>query len=394
MFGLKPQGFIKKKYADIIDSMETRAKTLYDENVNLSNRSPLGIFLKVVAWFIGQTWEVSEDVYNSAFLNTAEESALDKIGMLIGITRNQATKSTGEVTFIGDDGTVIPSGFIVSTEDGIEFETTEEVEISGGTATASIIALESGLESNVAASSIIESLELIVGLDSLTNAEATTGGQNQETDAEFRERYKRSTALPGAATVDSIIAALLQVEDVRSAVVIENDTNSTVDGIPAKSFESFVLGGESEDIAKAIFDKKPAGIQAFGDETEIVTDIAGQTHSIGFTYVQVVDVYVDIVSIETNGDFPLDGNEQIKTSIIRYIGGTDEDGQLYAGISIGQDVIYNKIINAIYTVSGVQDIDVDISSDNITFNKNNIVIGNVEIAETDHTKITIDGGGS
>ena len=48
--GLSKFGFRRKTYNEILEDMEARAKELFGESVNLSERSPLGMFLQTIAW--------------------------------------------------------------------------------------------------------------------------------------------------------------------------------------------------------------------------------------------------------------------------------------------------------------------------------------------------------
>jgi len=387
-FGLTEKGFKRKRYADIIEEKESRARELFGENVNLGEQSPLGLFIRLNAWEESLAWQVAEDVYFSAFVDSATGTSLDRVAQYIGIVRSPATRAAGAVKFEGDNGTVIEEGFLLETEDGIQFKTTEEVEIDGGEITAEIRAVEPGTDGNVPANTITEIVNPIEGLDSVKNDEETTGGSNKETDAELRERYINSVAKGGASTVDSIRASLLDTEGVRSALVIVNSENEEVDGRPPKSFESYVLGGEAEDIAKTILQTGAAGIQAYGQETETVEDDAGQEHTIGFTYATEVDIYVD-VTVTTNEEYPEDGDESMVTEIVKYIGGEDEDGQVYTGLSMGDDVIYTQIIKACYRVPGVEDVDVNIGTSPDPTGTENISIDTTEVAETAYEKVGV-----
>ncbi len=83
-------------------------------------------------------------------------------------------------------------------------------------------------------------------------------GQDEEIDAELQDRYYASLGKVGARRVESIEANVLdEVEGVRAAIAIENDTNVVdAEGRPPHSVETVVLGGLDEDIAMAIFKKK------------------------------------------------------------------------------------------------------------------------------------------
>lgn len=397
MFGVTQDGFNRKTYDNIWNDMVTRARNVFGENVDTSVTSPLGMFLRVVAFSLSLAWQLAEKVYNSAFVDFATGINLDHVGKYIGIQRREAVKATGEATFSGDDGTDIPEGFVIETdtEEPVQFETTEAGTISGGSAILEIQALEAGTAGNVEADTITVIVNPLSGLSSVTNANATgdedsgyTQGAERETDAEFRQRYRDSVAKGGASTIESIRASLLEIDNVNSAVVEENDTDATVDGIPAKSIRALVYGGVDDDIAQSIFETKSGGIRAYGTTEITVTDSMDNDHTIGFTRPTEVDIYVD-VALTTNSDFPADGDEQVETEIVKYIGGTDADSNEYTGLGLGEDVIYIKVISAITQVDGVLDADVTIGTSDNPTGTDNISIDNTEVAITDSTKVDV-----
>ncbi len=390
MFGLTDKGFKRKRYNEIIAEKEDRARALFGEDVNLDESSPLGLFIRLNAWEEGLLWQLAEEVYLSAFVDTATGSSLDKVAQYIGIRRTPAQKAEALVLFTGDDETEVPSGFVVSTTDGVEFETVDSGVIDAGEVSLTVKAVEPGTLGNVPANTITEPLEALEGLSEATNPDPAEGGLDQETDQELRGRYIQSVAMAGASTVDSIRARLLNVPGVRASLVVANNSDSAdEEGRPPKSFESYVLGGDPEDVAEAILETGPAGIQPYGEETETVLDASGQEQSIGFTYATEVEVFVD-VDLTTNPEFPVDGEEKVRTEIVRYIGGEDADGQLYAGLTMGQDVIYNQIIKACFKVPGVEDATVYIGTAPDPTGTDNISIDTVEVAETGSDKVVIE----
>ena len=388
MFGLNKDGFNRMRYADIIAEMNSRAKSVFGADVNLSEYSPLGMFFKVVAFSMAVIWQLAEYVYYGAYKDTAEGYQLDGVCQYIGITRKPASYATGTVTFTGTAGTVIPLQFLVSTGT-YQFWTQQIATIpSGGTVDVPIRALELGNTSNVLAGTITTIVNPLTGVASVTNALSTTGGADVETDELLRARYDESISLGGASTTSAIEAELLQVQNVVDARVIENVTMATVDGVPAKAFESTVYGGIDADIADAIYRTKAAGIQAFGDTIVPITDDYGQVHNIGFSRVSEITIYVN-VTLTTDDDFPIDGLTTIETNIIKYIGGTDADSTKYYGLGLGDDVVYTKIIGICHSVAGVTDVSVTLSTDNITFTAANVAIATGEVAVTDYAKVVI-----
>ena len=388
-YGLTPGGFIRKPRSVIVSEMEAEARARFGETVNLTERSPLGLFIGTVATSIDDVWKLSESVYYSAYVDTATGESLDRVGAYIGIVRRAAVAATGEITVSGDDDTIVPIGFRVETESGIEFYVSAYGTIAAGSVTVPVAAVVAGRAGNVAAGTITEIPIPYTGIDSVTNAAATTGGLRIETDAEFRQRYKQRVAIGGASTIDSIRASLRNITGVRGAIVVENNTDTVDgDGRPAHSFESYVLGDSvaDETIGNALLTIKAAGIQAYGTTTVTVQDSAGTDHTIGFTRAAAVGVEVE-AAITTNALYPPDGDARVVTEIVKYIGGVDADGVLYPGLSMGDDVIVSRIARAIYNVPGVTDVVVEICEVGGTPAGNNIAIAINEIAEVDHTNI-------
>ena len=389
MFGLNKDGFNRMRYADIIAEMNSRAKSVFGADVNLSEYSPLGMFFKVIAFSMAVIWQLAEYVYYGAYKDTAEGYQLDGVCQYIGITRKPASYATGTVTFTGTAGTVIPLQFLVSTGT-YQFWTQQIATIpSGGTVDVPIRAIELGNTSNVLSNTITTIVNPLTGITAVTNALGTTGGADVETDESLRARYDESISLGGASTTSAIEAELLQVQNVVDARVIENVTMATVDGVPAKAFESTVYGGTNADIADAIYRTKAAGIQAFGDIIVPITDDYGQVHNIGFSRVAEITVYVNVVLTTDTELFPVDGMTTIETNIIKYIGGTDADSTKYYGLGLGDDVVYTKIIGICHSVAGVTDVVVTLSTDNITFTAANVAIATGEVAVTDYAKVVI-----
>lgn len=387
---LDSTGFKRKRFADLLAEMEAKAKEAFGQQLNTSERSPMGIILRLFAWFLSLAWQNSEDVYNSGYVNTATGANLSRLGPYVGIQRIQATKAPGSITIMGTAGYTVPTGFRLSTPMGIFFETLEPILIgSGGIGSGSIQAIEPGRIGNVAAGQITVIVNPNPNVTSVINSQPTGGGREIETDTEFRDRFVLSVSGGGAATVDAIRAALLRTPGVRAATVIENYTNSTDSGgRPAKSFEAFVLGGTAEDIGQTILTTKAAGIEPWGAQTVTVKDAAGFNHSMKFSYAAQVATHLRL-TITKNNSYPADGIAQLKTALVRYIGGEDADGTLYVGLSMGDDIIHSRLIAAAYSVAGVTDVTVELSKNGSTWAEDNLAIAPNEVAQASYTRITV-----
>ena len=388
-FGLTEKGFKRKRYIDILESMQANAKSIFGRDINVSTDSPLGMQLKVIAFELAGEWEQIENVYYSGYKDTATGYQVDNVGQYIGTKRKGATYATGIVTFTGTPGTVIPVNFVIAF-DNVQFWTLKENIIGGtGSIDATIQCIEIGGIGNVPAGKITKIVSALSGVTSVANALATSGGKEVEDTTTFKARYDDSIASGGSSTTESIEAALLALPTVTDAKVTENNTVATVDGIPPKCVSSFVYGGTDAEIANTIYKSKGGGIQAFGATYVGVTDAKGIVHQIGFTRATEVPVYIHITLTKDAEDYPANGNASIKTAIIQYIGGLDADSTEYNGMGLGADVIYTKLIGLCHKVSGVTDVVVTVSTDNATFTSANIAIDANSVAKTDFNKVVI-----
>lgn len=78
------------------------------------------------------------------------------------------------------------------------------------------------------------------------------------------------------------------------------------------------------------------------------------------------------------------GDDAIKQALIDYIGSNTA-----GGLEIGQNVVYIKLPGIVTAVSGVEDFDIDISTDGNTYTKTNIEVGYREKAITEESAVII-----
>jgi uncharacterized phage protein gp47/JayE len=285
-YGITSTGFSKKSFSDLGSDLEDslRSSDSFGADIDFTDQDPLYQFSVPILEMGAELWELAEQVFYSASPKYAEGVPLKATGKYIGIAGKQAHKSATLERFIGTPDTVIPLGFKVKTSTDIFYETIESKLISQtGYIDINIAAVNPGKDGDTPANTITIIVTPIIGLDSIINPSASTGGQDQEMDVDFRDRYQESTAIGAGSTTDAIKANLLSVTGVIDAEITENETDTEIDGIPAHSFETFVYGGTDADVAQAIFTKKPGGLKAFGTTTVDVTYSQGKLVIIGFT---------------------------------------------------------------------------------------------------------------
>ncbi len=145
----------------------------------------------------------AQEVLRRGFAQTTFGQYLDLRAEEHGLTRKPAVKATGQVTFTGTPGTVIPAGTQVSTAGSeaapaIFFVTKSDATVGAdGTITVDIEAVEAGSSGNVAAGTITMLAQPVGGVTSVTNATATSGGTDTEDDESLLARLLAKMRNPG-----------------------------------------------------------------------------------------------------------------------------------------------------------------------------------------------------
>lgn len=357
---LDERGFKRPKYSELVADAENQARAAWGDKINTSPLSPLGIIIRIFCFFLNLLWQDAEGIYNSGFRDTATGVSLYRLGALTGSTLNEAQYARGELEVVGTPAYEIPAGTIARTESGVLFYTAEDALLDGnGLAIVPIIAQDPGLTGNVAAGAITELLNTDANITTISNPIETNGGREKETDPEFRSKMGRSVAKGGGGTSDSVLGVVLDVPGVRAATVINNRTNlPDAEGRPPKSYQVYILGGDEQEIAEAIFSRAPAGVEYHGDIEKTVADLSGDLQPVFFSRAEQLQVSIS-VNVTRNSSYPADGDDQIRAALVRYVGG-EYGGGYYNGLTMGADVIYTRLISAVYAIAGVEDVAIQV----------------------------------
>lgn len=180
------------------------------------------------------------ELIKNMFPMWAYSDNLDNLAYTRGITRKPAVAATGELTITGKIGTIIPDGFIFSTESDLEsaavlFQTVGTHTIDGdddpATITIPIQAVNAGHEGNVAAGKITLLSKPIKEIQTVKNKQPTTGGVDIEDDEALRQRIIEYDQQQGVSYVGSITDYrrwCMEVTGVGSVRVIPVDDGSGV----------------------------------------------------------------------------------------------------------------------------------------------------------------------
>lgn len=378
---LTDKGYQRPTYDELLDGQIERAKLLFGEDIDTSEISILGKFIRLQVYDLAEAYEDLEKLYYARFPNTASGVSLDRLLPFAGITRNLATYAQHKIRISGNIGTEIEAGLSIVTDTGVQFETIENCIISeDGTTETYMECSQAGEIGNQ-----IKALELenpSIDITGVEEIELTSIGQEKESDTAVRKRFNISKAGSGSNTQNSVKGAIMQVPNVTAVEVFENKTDNMVNDIPPHSFKCYVLCPDyvNQQVAEAIFSKKPLGIPCVGDLTFQVKDDGGQTHEIKFSKSVSIPIAIQI-TIKVNQYFEENGTETIKENLVEYI----------SKLENGQDVILTSLYGEIHKVLGVvETTNLKLSKLGEEFAIKNILCDIYQVADLSKENITIE----
>lgn len=222
--------------------------------------------------------------YDSAFVETATGSSLDRVVALLGYSRFRAGSSIGTVVFQRRAGAIgeitIPAGTPVTDKsDKVRYETVESRLMRAGETNAEIAVR--GVTPNtppVEADVLTVIQRAIAGLDTVTNQRPTSRATEDESDVELRARAREALASSDKGTVGALENGLLQLPDVRDVEIVEMPN-----GVPGEISINVSLaqgvaapGAElPEPVRKRIEELRPAGIRVVSGKAAAI-DLAAR----------------------------------------------------------------------------------------------------------------------
>jgi len=266
------------------------------------------------------------------------------------------------LTLSGDDGAVIPIGSEAENIiNGSIWVTTEDGTITAGVVNVSAESVESGLI-EASAGDISKVITPVSGWLGVTNDDPATLGSNPDSDAELRKKRTAGVSLPGNNQIDSLFAAVANVDDVNRVQIYENEENTDQpEGsltLPPHSYTVIVDGGIDQDIGEAMYTKKNPGVKqnqtANPVDVDVISPVTGNVKVMKFSRPDYIDIII-AVDIQDDGTLPSSPQieNEITQAILDYVAGDLDlgDGFNQTGFGIGEDVpagrMYTPVNHAI-----------------------------------------------
>jgi uncharacterized phage protein gp47/JayE len=303
--------------------------------ISATNLTNAKVTLNTVANSTAYTITINGTAYT---ITSDSDATADEILLAIG----SALSAVPEFSEVNTDNEVVLIASDIDTP--FTLSVTANMTISNTASPGLFIANVKGARF-VPAGTLDEIQTTVAGWLSVSNPIDGISGRNLETDSELRLRRRQSVSFPAIATTDSILAKLLQTEDVQAAVVYENDTDSTdANSVPAHSIWVIVQGGESDDIAKIIYETKAGGVGTYGDTTVNYESDSGQVYDIKFERPTQSQLYIDMTIKPTDG-YTANAVTNVKNAIAEWVA---------ANITIGESLKYSRLFTPINSIKGFE----------------------------------------
>jgi uncharacterized phage protein gp47/JayE len=219
--------------------------------------------------------QLLEQVYRSAFLETAEGGALDKVVALVGVTRlpggvpitrlrfTRLAGSTGQVT--------IPTGTAVTDETGeLRYATLAPLTLEPGEVERQTLAASTNAAAPAPATVLTRPEVLIAGIGAITNPTAAGPAAAPETDDALRKRARKALHIATTGTLDALEYGVKGIEGVKDVTVTEFPN-----GVPGEVRLDIVYANPGDPalearVASRIRALRPAGIRVNFGEAQTV----------------------------------------------------------------------------------------------------------------------------
>lgn len=315
-------------YPAVLEYVQSVMRGIYGDDLYLEADSQDGQLCAAFASMMYDTYALCADVYNAFSPSTAQGVGLSSVVKINGIRRKTASYSTVDLRIVGQVGTVVTNG---KAEDvaGQKWLLPARVVIPAEgemtvTATAEVMG-----DIRAAAGEITKIATPTRGWQTVNNPAAATAGSPVEKDSELRQRQAISTAIPSQTPLEATKGAVARLSGVTRSAGYENDTNETDErGIPAHSIAIVAEGGDTAQIAEAIFAKKTPGCGTYGTTTVSVRDEYGEPSQIRFFRATDMPVYARVTLKAFSGYLSSTG-DTIRENLAAYINALDIGEKLY-----------------------------------------------------------------
>lgn len=348
-------GFVAPSSSDILAGVQADINAAFGGGLNQSLSTPQGQLASSLTAVIVQANDTFVNLTNQTNPNFADGVFQDGIGQLYDLLRNPSEPTVVECVCSGGFGVVVGVGALAEDESGNVYSCTVGNSPDGfpigGSSTLTFVNNVPG-PIVCPAGTLNRIYQNITGWDTITNPSDGVVGVDTESRQAFAARMANSVGANSIGSLPSVLGAVLSIAGVLDAYVTENPsgTPSAIGGVTlaANSLYVAVVGGNENDVAKAIWSKKAPGCAYNGNTTVVVQDTnSGYTppypsYNVTFEIPAALPILF-AVSIANNPQVPSNAATLIQNAIISAFAGGDGGPRARIGTTIYASRFYAPI---------------------------------------------------
>lgn len=369
---LGTKGTVIPQGTQIQDPNSTLVCTI-NNTTTIDNASCNGAILSLVSVIIGNVYIITINTIQYTYTAIVGDTSTTVLNNLVAQITNPSIIASVENNKIKILGSTSVSNFSITVNQNLNIDNIY---------TSAIATLTTSGAVYISANTMTKLVNGISGIVSVNNREDFNTGEAEETDESLRLRISKEI-VKGKATPDAIISNLKsRVAGITDIIIVQNLTGAPDgSGRPSHSFETYIVGGDTQSIANVLWDVSPAGIQTWGTNTVTVTDSNGDTQYVRFSRLQAVSLFIKVV-------YTVYSEESLTPDIQNVIKNIVEDQVNSYGA--GVDFIPQRLFGPIFSgTTGVQSLDIQWSLNGTTWSSTTKPISQFEVARTTLANITV-----
>lgn len=283
-----------------------------------SATSPVAVLIGLAARREAVYQSLLSSLTSALFPAGAAGTMLDRQLTITGATsRIEDSHSTISVQLSGDPGIDVSNKYIRYKPTGTLWRTPGLTVLDGGGLVVTTARAEEPGPVDAPASTDWEVVSTTDGWDAVASVDDAELGEFEEDDPTVRDRLTLTDSV-GRGTEPAIYARLYEVPGVTSVVVDNNrGLAPNVNGVPGKTVESLVIGGEDEVIAEVLHETYECDSGSFGNTTVTFTNRFDKEITIQFSRVDELQMFAEVNLTTTGAEVPLpsDYEAQVRAAV-------------------------------------------------------------------------------
>lgn len=333
-------GFIAPSAPAVLAGVQADINAAFGRTLSYNLNTPQGQLATSEAAVIVDTNSIFVYYTNQVDPAYATGRMQDAIARIYFLERLPAQPTVLQLELSGNNGVVVPEGSAVIDGSGNIY--TSDAEGTFPSSGLMTIQFSAKVYGPIAVPEEVSIYQAVSGWDSAT-VESGVVGQDTESRAQFETRRRQSVASNSVSMLNSVLGAVLSVDGVLDAYVTENDESNvqTIGGVvlAANSLWVAAVGGNDEDIARAIWSKKSPGCAYNGNTSVQISDTnAGYnpplpTYTILFERPAPIEIIFSI-ELTNSPQVPSDAVTLIREAVMAAFTGEDGDSRARIGSTI------------------------------------------------------------